>query len=53
MDALLRAVADGTVTPGEGEKLARLVGEAGKALELSDIEERLRRLEGKLNDGAI
>ncbi len=53
MDALLRAVTEGSITPGEGEKLARLVGEAGKALELSEIEERLRRLEAKLNDGVI
>ena len=36
------------MTPGEAEKLARLVGEAGKALELGDIEERLHRLEAKL-----
>jgi hypothetical protein len=43
--ALLQAAAWGDLTPGEAGRLAALVGEAGKALELLDIEERLRRLE--------
>jgi hypothetical protein len=43
--ALLQAAARGDLTPGEAGRLAALVGEAGKALELHDIEERLRRLE--------
>ncbi len=43
--ALLAAVAGGQITPGEGERLARLVGEAGRALELADIETRLAALE--------
>ena len=33
------------MTPGEAEKLARLTGEYAKAVELAEIEERLRRLE--------
>ncbi len=43
--ALLAAVAGGQITPSEGERLARLVGEAGRALELADIETRLAALE--------
>lgn len=43
--ALLAAVAAGAITPSEGEKLARLVGETGKALELAEIEARITALE--------
>jgi hypothetical protein len=43
--ALLQATARGDLTPGEAGRLAALVGEAGKALELHHIEERLRKLE--------
>jgi len=42
---LLALAAGGAVTPGEAEKLARLTGEYAKAVELAEIEERLRRLE--------
>lgn len=43
--ALVEAVAGGALTPSEAERLARLVGEAGKALELYELEQRLRKLE--------
>jgi hypothetical protein len=43
--SLLAAAGRGDLTPGEAGRLAALVGEAGKALETRDIEERLRRLE--------
>ena len=42
---LLQAAGRGDLTPGEAGRLAALVGEAGKALELHDIEGRLQRLE--------
>jgi hypothetical protein len=42
---LLQAAGRGDLTPGEAGRLAALVGEAGKALELHDIEVRLQRLE--------
>lgn len=45
VSALLSAAAGGEITPSEAERLARLVGEAGKALELADIETRLAALE--------
>jgi len=44
--AVLQATGRGELTPGEAERLAKLVGEAGRALELHEIEERLRALEG-------
>jgi len=44
---LLQAAGRGDLTPGEAGRLAALVGEAGKALELHDIEARLQRLEGQ------
>ena len=43
--ALLRAVGEGSLTPGEAEKLARILGELGSAWEMADFEERLRALE--------
>lgn len=43
---LLQAAGRGDLTPGEAGRLAALVGEAGKAIELHDIELRLQRLEG-------
>ena len=42
---LLQAAGRGDLTPGEAGRLAALVGEAGKALELHDIDVRLQRLE--------
>ena len=42
---LLQAAGRGDLTPGEAGRLAALVGEAGKALELHEIEVRLQRLE--------
>lgn len=44
---LRQAAGRGDLTPGEAGRLAALVGEAGKALELHDIEMRLQRLEGQ------
>ena len=45
LSLLLSSAAAGRVTPGEAEKLARLTGEYLKAVEMGEIEERLRRLE--------
>jgi hypothetical protein len=43
--ALLQAVASGAVTAGEAEKLGRLVGQYVQAVEVAEIEARLRALE--------
>jgi aminoglycoside phosphotransferase family enzyme len=45
---LLAEAGRGEVTPGEAEKLARLVSEYHKAVQLTEIEERLRRMEEAL-----
>ncbi len=45
---LLAEAGRGEVTPGEAEKLARLVSEHYKAVQLTEIEERLRRIEEAL-----
>jgi hypothetical protein len=45
---LLAETGRGEVTPSEAEKLARLVSEHHKAVQLTEVEERLRRLEEAL-----
>jgi hypothetical protein len=45
ISALLQAAASGVITPGEGDRLARLLAGYVKAVELSEFDERLRRLE--------
>jgi len=43
--AILAAVSDGDITPSEASELGKLFDGFVKALEASEIEERLRRLE--------
>jgi len=45
---LLAEAGRGEVTPGEAEKLARVVSEHHQAVQLTEIEERLRGLEEAL-----
>jgi hypothetical protein len=45
---LLPEAGRGEVTPGEAEKLARLVSEHHKAVQLTEIEESLRDLKEAL-----
>jgi hypothetical protein len=47
--AILKAVADGELTPGEAAELARLLDSFTRVLEASEFEERLTRLEAKTN----
>ena len=44
--AILTAVADGDLTPSEAAELGKLIESYVKALEATEFEERLRRLEG-------
>jgi len=44
--ALLAAVADGDLTPSEAADLGRLVDTVIRGIELTDVQERLSRLEG-------
>ena len=46
--AVLSAVADGDLTPGEGTAVMALVEAARRSVELSELELRLRRLEARL-----
>ena len=45
MSAVLAAVADGHLTPGEGAEIGKLVDIFVKAVEATDLTERLERLE--------
>ena len=45
---LLAEAGRGELTPGEAEKLGRLVGEYHKAVQLTEMEERFRRVEEAL-----
>jgi hypothetical protein len=45
--AILAAVANGEISPGEAADVARLVDGFVKTIELVEIDERLKRLEGR------
>jgi hypothetical protein len=45
--ALLEAVASGELTPSEAAELGKLVEAHVRAIEATEIEERLKRLEGQ------
>ena len=45
MAAIMSAVADGDLTPGEANELAKLVDTFTRAIEAHELQERLRRLE--------
>jgi hypothetical protein len=47
--AIAQAVADGELTPSEVSELSDLVANYAKALEISDLEARLQRLEAAAN----
>jgi hypothetical protein len=47
LGALLEAVAQGEITPGEGQSLAAMLEAYRKGLELTDLEARLTALEEK------
>lgn len=47
MSAVLEAVSDGTISPGEGQAVANLVAVHLRALEASEFEARLSALESK------
>ncbi len=50
MGRVVESVADGTLTPAEGEMVGQVLGLFCKALETKDFEERLQRLEGMVKD---
>jgi hypothetical protein len=50
MAVIMGGVSDGTITPGEALALSRLVETFVKALEASELDERVRFLEERWND---
>jgi hypothetical protein len=48
--SIVAAVASGELTPSEASELTKLVEGYARVLEMVDHEERLRALEGKIND---
>ena len=49
--ALAHAVADGDLTPGESAALSTLLGNAARAIEVSELEERIGKLEASAGKG--
>jgi hypothetical protein len=47
--ALVKAVAQGDLTPGEASEMARLLDSFTRVLEVTEFEDRLQRLEAKAN----
>lgn len=45
--AILAAVANGEITPGEAAEVSKLIDGFVKTIELAEIDERLKRLEGR------
>lgn len=50
-DCLLHAIADGTLTPGEGQAIASVIEANRRGIELSEIEARLSALEERTEHG--
>lgn len=46
--AMLAAVADGDITPGEGAEVAKLLEGFARMVEVAELEERLSKLEQKV-----
>lgn len=49
--AVVQAVASGSITPGQGEKLVAMLQGFGRAVELQEIEQRIAALEGGAGGG--
>jgi len=52
LGAILRAVSEGSITPGEGADLANLVNSYARAIDIADVTRRLGALEARLNASA-
>ena len=49
LGSIVRAVSEGSITPGEGADLANLVNSYGRAIDMADVTRRLDALEARLN----
>ena len=52
LGAIVRAVSEGSITPGEGADLANLVNSYARAIDIADVTRRLGALEARLNASA-
>jgi hypothetical protein len=52
LGAILRAVSEGSITPGEGADLANLVNSYARAIDIADVARRLDALEARLKASA-
>ena len=48
---IIREVAAGNLTPSQGEAMTRLLGHHQKALELADLDQRIKALEDAMENG--
>ena len=52
LGAIVHAVAEGSVTPGEGAALANLVNSYCRAIDIADLAKRMDALEARINGSA-
>jgi hypothetical protein len=52
LGAIVRAVSEGSITPGEGANLANLVNSYARAIDMADVVKRLDTLEARINGTA-
>jgi hypothetical protein len=49
LGAIVRAVSEGSITPGEGADLANLVNSYARAIDIADLVKRMDALEARIN----
>jgi hypothetical protein len=52
LGSIVRAVSQGSITPGEGADLANLVNSYSRAIDMADVVKRLDSLEARINGSA-
>jgi hypothetical protein len=52
LGSIMRAVSEGSITPGEGADLANLLNSYSRAIDMADIVKRLDALEARINGTA-
>ena len=52
LGSIVRAVSEGSITPGEGADVANLVNSYARAIDMADVLKRLDALEGRINGSA-
>ena len=52
LGAIVRAVSEGSITPGEGADLANLLNSYSRAIDIADLVKRLDALEARINGSA-